>query len=74
MMEIPHEQLKIEIWPPRENKGGQHVGVTESGVRVEHLPTGTVAISVNSRSQYKNKIVAMEMIEWALSSKHLQWR
>lgn len=74
MSDIPSDQLKIEIWPPRENKGGQTVGDSRMGVRIEHLPTKTVAIVENSRSQHKNRTVAMEMIEWALSSKYLEWR
>ncbi len=39
--------------------GGQHVNKTESGVRFTHLPTGTVAESTESRSQHKNRDIAM---------------
>lgn len=39
--------------------GGQHVNKTESGVRFTHLPTGVVAESTDSRSQHKNREIAM---------------
>ncbi len=40
-------------------KGGQHQNVTESGVRLTHLPTGTVASSRRRRSQHANKRAAL---------------
>ena len=59
------EDLDVRSYP--ESKGGQHVGVP-CGVRVEHLPTGTVAAVNLTRSQHKNRSIAIEMIEWALAS------
>ncbi len=47
-------QCRIDVFRSG-GKGGQHQNVTESGVRLTHLPTGTVVTSRRFRSQLANK-------------------
>jgi len=65
-MDIPFDHLKVEIWPPR-RQGGQHVGGGPSGVRITHTPSGIEAFVDIGRSQHINKMIAMDMIESALT-------
>ncbi len=62
---IPREELEFSLYSPRP-PGGQHVGVV-SGVKAEHMPTGTIAIVQTHRSQHKNRQIAERMIEAGLT-------
>ena len=65
------DDLKIEALYRQtrtiERPGGQHAGSPAMFVRVTHIPTDTVAECGCERSQFKNKKVAIAMIEMALA-------
>ncbi len=57
-VDIRKEDIRTDVFRAS-GAGGQHVNKTESGVRFTHLPTGVVAESTESRSQHKNREIAM---------------